>query len=274
VRATAKIARNRIDGVWDDKRQVFTKLKVDLDGLGIDFASGDTLAAAKASLTATSPDESFQGFVDLTKLQGYRAQDRTQFQIDQGRLDLAQKPLKGIGRLNFSWRHQAPPPNVAGAPQEVNPVRLNLKGTLDPFDWRAALKEIAPAAADGQNPFGKALWARIEPILHKDEARLALTEAQAQSVSLQAKAAGSAKFPAKSPITGSFNAKISGVQERLKGLSGQGSAGLFSSMAVLGILAASGIPDGKGNLDYQIDIAPDGQLLLNGKKTGGLLPKL
>jgi hypothetical protein len=274
VRAAAKISRNRIDGVWDDKRGAFSKLKVDLETVGVEFASGDNLVAASVKLTATSPDDSFQGFVDLANVVGYRAADRTEVRIDQGRLDLAQKPLKGNGRLNFAWRHQSPAPRVPGAPQEINPVRLNLKGTVDPFDWRSVLAEVAPAASDGSNPLGKALWTRVEPILHKNGAKLTLTEAQAQSVYLTAKIKGEARFPPDAPTTGSFDGKLSGVQERLKGLSGQGSAGLLSSMAVLGILGATGIPDGKGNLDYRIDIAPDGQILLNGKKAGGLLPKL
>ncbi|CAA6603031.1 exported hypothetical protein [Rhodospirillaceae bacterium LM-1] len=274
VRAAAKIGRNRIDGQWDPKREVFTKLKIDLETVGVEFASGDNITAASVKLNASSPDGSFQGVVDLLNLHGYRAADRTVIQIDQGRLELAQKPLKETGRLNFAWRHLSPAPSTPGAPQEINPTQLSLKGIVDPFDWREALAQILPAAADGSNPFGKALWSRIEPILHRHNAKLTLTDGQARSAHLTAKLVGDARFPPKAPTTGAFTAKLSGVQERLKGLSQGGSAGLLSSMAVLGILSATGIPDGKGQLDYKIDIAPDGQIMLNGKKAGGLLPKL
>lgn len=274
VRAAAKFSRNRIEGLWDDKRGAFTKLKVELEGLGVEFASGDNIVASSAKLTASSSGDSTQAAIDLASVFGYRAADRTEINLEQAHLDLSQKPLKGNGRLTFAWRHQAPAPRMPGAPQEVNPVRLSLKGTADPFDWRSVLQELVPAAADGSNPFGKALWSRIEPHLHKQNAKVTVTEAQAQSVHLTARIKGEARFPPQAPTTGAFTGKLSGVQDRLKGLSSGGSAGMLSSMAVLGILSATGIPDGKGNLDYQIDIAPDGQILLNGKKAGGLLPKL
>lgn len=274
VRAAAKTSRNRIEGIWDESREAFSKLKVEVNGLGVEFASGDNLVASSVKLNAQSPEGSFQGQIDLSDFQGYRAQDRTTLRIDQGRLDLAQKPLKGNGRLAFAWRHQSPAPTAPGAPQEVNPVRLSLKGEIAPFDWRNALGQLAPAAADGENPFGKSLWSRIEPSLHKNNAKLTLSDSLAQSVHLNAKLVGEGRFPPNAPTTGSFNGKLRGVQERMQGLSKGGSAGMLSSLAVLGILAATGVPDGKGGLDYKIDIAPDGQILLNGQKAGGLLPKL
>ncbi|MBF0166646.1 MAG: hypothetical protein HQL45_03365 [Alphaproteobacteria bacterium] len=274
VKAAAKITRNRIDGIWNPQRGAFTKLKLDLFEVGVEFASGDILTLASLKLNATSPSESFQGFVEMADVHGYRAKDRTQIVIEQGRLDLGQKPLAGNGRLSFSWRHQSPPPRDPGAPQEINPVRVNLKGSLAPFDWRSVLKEIGPAAADGSNPLGKALWSRVQPHLHRQNAKLSISEAQAQSVHLTAKIKGDGVFPPSAPPTGSFLGKLNGVTERLKSLSSGGSAGLLSSMAVLGVLGATGQPDGKGGLDYKVDIAPDGQILLNGKKAGGLLPRL
>ncbi len=274
VRAAARIGRNRIDGVWNPARGAFTKLKVAMEDVGVEFASGDNLAIASVKLDAASPEGSFQGFVELANSHGYRASDRTEIVIDQARLDLAQKPLADNGRLTFSWRHQAPAPREPGAPQEINPVRLNLKGAIAPFDWRSVLSEIVPAASDGANPLGKALWTRVQPHLHRHNAKLTIGDGMAQSVHLTAKVKGDGVFPPQAPPTGAFTAKLSGVAERLKGLSSSGSAGLLSSMAVLGILGATGQADGKGNLDYKIDIAPDGQILLNGKKAGGLLPKL
>lgn len=274
VRAAAKLTRNRFEGLWDDKREAFTKLKAEINGLGIEFASGDNLVAGQIRLTAQSPEDSFQGQIDIADFQGYRAQDRTNLKIDQARIDLAQKPTRGNGKLNFAWRHQSPAPTAPGAPQEVNPIRLNLKGDITPFDWRHALGQLAPAAADGENPFGKSLWTRIEPSLHKINAKLTLADGRVQSVHLSAKVVGEARFPPNAPTTGSFNAKLQGVQERMQGLGKGGSAGMLSSIAVLGVLSATGIPDGKKGLDYKIDIAPDGQVLLNGQKAGGLLPKL